>query len=241
MLTLLPFFGESFLPVWIRVLLSAVLCFAFFGLLPKDWLGASADLHAWTLAWTLLKEGLLGAVWGYSAHLIFEAFAMASHLVGYQMGFGTATMFFPGKDVQTSSFSALHGSITVIVFLGFNLHYVFLHGLYMSLLYVPLGGAHWQQGYMHEILRQFSKSFVIALQLAAPMMVALLLATAVLGLMARAVPQLNIFTLSFPVSFFLGIGIYMSMYTWMPSWLREHFESALTVGLQMMHRLGRVP
>ena len=64
--------------------------------------------------------------------------------------------------------------------------------------------------------------FSTGVKLASPVVVALMFTTAGLGLIARAVPQMNIFAMSFPVSFMIGLVVYLASTPFFPSWLRDH-------------------
>jgi flagellar biosynthetic protein FliR len=72
---------------------------------------------------------------------------------------------------------------------------------------IPLAGLSVSGAVLPVLLTLLGKACVIAIQLAAPVSIALLLATLVLGVMARLVPQLNVFMLSFPAT--LGLGLVM--------------------------------
>lgn len=67
--------------------------------------------------------------------------------------------------------------------------------------------------------------FSIALQLATPILVALLFTMAALGILARTVPQLNVFIVSFPISFAVGLTIYIATLPLYPNWFRNHYKN----------------
>ena len=68
--------------------------------------------------------------------------------------------------------------------------------------------------------------FLTAVQLAAPILVGLLFSTAALGLINRAVPQANVFVMSFPANFFVGLFLYMAMLPLLPGWLENYFKNS---------------
>ena len=128
---------------------------------------------------------------------------MAASFVGYQMGFGTANIMMPGSDTQMNAFTSFHRIFILLVFLSLNLHYIYLHAITKSFQIVPAGMGLPTGEFIQIILQSTSEIFKVSLQLAAPMLVALLFSMAALGLVARTVPQMNVFTLSFPLSFFV--------------------------------------
>lgn len=236
--TLLPLFGEGGVPVKIRLMLAAALAVGIYPLLPASYIAVVREAimgGVISLSFLILKEMLIGFVLGYSAKLAFDGIVMAANVVGIQMGFNTSNIFLPDSGETTNGFSALHRLLVVLVFLSLNMHHIYLTSINDSFRLIPIGFA-WPSSSLADIMIQLSASlFVTALQLAAPTLVGLLFATAGLGLISRAVPQANVFVLSFPVSFFTGLFVYMAMLPMLPGWLRGHFLGSQT---QMMAALA---
>jgi flagellar biosynthetic protein FliR len=72
---------------------------------------------------------------------------------------------------------------------------------------IPLGGWRISGGLVNFLVMRTADIFIIGIRLAAPVMVALLLTTVALGVMARAFPQMNIFMLSMPLNIGMGLII----------------------------------
>lgn len=223
---LLPLFGEGGVPVRVRIMLAGALTVGTYPLIPKEY---EATVHTAVssgvvgLTFLILKEILIGVVLGYTAKLAFDGIVMAANVVGIQMGFNTSNIFLPDSGDTTNGFSALHRLLIILIFLSLNLHHIYLGSINDSFRLIPPGFA-WPTSNLTEIMVQVSSSiFVTALQLAAPTLVGLLFATAALGLISRTVPQANVFVLSFPVSFFTGLFVYIAMLPMLPGWLRSHF------------------
>jgi flagellar biosynthetic protein FliR len=149
---------------------------------------------------------------------------MAASLVGFQMGFGMANLLVPDAGQQMTSFSALHRIIVISIFFALNLHFLFINAIAESFQIIPIGGLNLSTSFGSSIIRITAELFAISLQLAAPMLVALLFAMGALGLAARAVPQLNVFVLSFPISFFVGLLVYIATMPFMPEWIGWHIQ-----------------
>ncbi len=219
----LPIFGDTPTPVRVRVLLSGAIAVGIFPLIPIGWAPQfGADVIA--TASVILRELLVGLTIGFVARLAFEGLLMAAQMVGYQMGFGTAGLFIADAEESMSGFSALHRIIVMLVFLTLSLHHMFISAIFDTFILVPAGGAMPKAELGMHLIRLTSDVFVVGLQLASPIFVALLFAMAALGLIARTVPNLNVFTLSFPASFFLGLMVYAATFALFPDWMGEHFE-----------------
>ena len=218
----LPFFGDEPIPVQVRILLGAAMVFGFQSRIPVDWIqGFPTDIFAYMLL--VLKEIVIGLFLGFVGRLAFDGILMAASLVGYQMGFGSADLMFPGSDSQMSAFTALHRSVMMLLFLTMNLHHIYLDALVRTFELIPAGGALPNKDIALFFIELTSGVFRVAMQLAAPVLVALLLANAALGLAARTVPQLNVFTMSFPVGFFVGMFVYIACLPFFPQWTNDFF------------------
>jgi len=224
--TLLPLFGEGSVPIRVRIILAAALTAGIYSIVPVSFNAVVEQAIAGgvgPLSAMVVKEMLVGIVLGYAAKIAFDGIVMAANVVGVQMGFSTSSIFLPDSSEMTNGFSALHRLLVVLVFLSLNMHHIYISSISDSFRLIPPGFA-WPTSNLTEILVQASGVlFATALQLAAPTLVGLLFATAALGLVSRSVPQANVFVLSFPVSFFTGLLIYMAMLPMLPTWLRTHF------------------
>ena len=218
----LPFFGDEPIPAQVRVLLGVALAFGLQSRVPAGWITSiPTDMVPFTIL--VVKEISIGLFMGFIGRLAFDGILMAASLVGYQMGFGTADLMYPGLNTQVSAFTAMHRGVMMLIFLTLNLHYIYLDGIIKTFELIPAGGAIPSKALMPLIIQTTSGIFRVALQLSAPVLVALIFANSALGLAARTVPQLNVFTMSFPVGFFVGMSIYIACLPFFPEWTTHHF------------------
>ena len=238
---LLPLFGENSVPVRVRILLSLALTAGIVPILPDAYeRSVTATLmDVGSLALLMIKEMLIGVVLGYTAKLAFDGVVMAANIVGLQMGFNTASVFMPDSDEQTNGFSALHRLLIVLIFLALNMHHIYIKSIFESFKLIPVGQANISSTVNTHLLAVSAGIFSTALQLAAPLLVGLLFSTAALGLINRAVPQANVFVMSFPANFFVGLFIYMALLPLLPEWLNTHFSDSQQQILTALAAIGR--
>lgn len=231
-----PIFGDSSTPLRIRILLAGALTVGLHPLIAPTWL-VSMPQDVVAILLCVCKELLIGVVLGFAAKATFEGVLMAANLVGFQMGFGTGNMFLAESDGQINSFAALHKSIVILFFLGLSLHHIFIQALTESFTLIPAGLATTHAGMFKILIATSADVFLLALQLAAPILIALLFSMATLGLLARAVPQLNVFVLSFQASFYVGLLVYIATIPFFPNWMKDQFMhqgTALTTILKTL-------
>lgn len=232
----LPIFGDQPTPVRVRILLSVALSIGLLPIIPPEW-GTKLPHDVLAMGMLVVKELVIGLLIGFVARAAFEGILMAASLVGYQMGFGTASLFMPDHGESLSSFTAFHRIVVVMIFLFLNLHHIFLKGIVDAFALIPDGGATLQAPVARILIETTAQIFTIGLQLSAPILVALLFTMAALGLVARTVPQLNVFVMSFPASFFVGLFIYVATLPLYPGWVESHFRETSDVISGVLHGL----
>jgi len=218
----LPLIGDAPTPVRARVLVSLAITVGIFPVLPATWYG-SIGLDMLSFFSLVIRELTIGLLFGFAARMLFDGLIMAASVVSYQMGFGTGSLFMPDFGGQMDSYTAFHRIVVMLIFLVLSMHHIFIAGIFESFKLVPAGGLSFNGPLAVMLLDISSGVFVIAVQLSAPILVAVLFTTAALGLVARTVPQMNVFTLSFPANFFIGLLIYIATLPFFPEWMREHF------------------
>ncbi len=218
----LPLFGDRTNPLRVRILMSVAIAAGIFPLVSPDW-GPNFNISLMAFFVLVIKEIVIGFTVGFTAKMMFDGIVVAAGLVGYQMGFGTANLFLPDAEAAPDPFSALHRSIVILLFLSLSLHHIFLKAISETFVLIPAGAAVPNEQLGAFFISITAGVFSIALKLATPMIVALLFTMAALGLIARTVPQMNVFIMSFPVSFFVGLLIYLATIPYFEGFLSQHF------------------
>jgi len=219
----LPILGDAPTPLPARILLSAALTAAVSHAIPAaPVIGQNADVLM--LATMVVKELVIGVAIGYLARVSFDGLLMAASITGYQMGFGTASLFLPDAGAQMDTFTSFHRVILMTIFLMLNLHHLFIDAIMTTFNMLPLGKVAIAIAPLSSTIFQVTANlFKVALQLGAPVLIALMFTQAALGLVARAVPQLNVFILSFPASFTIGMIVYIATLPFFPEWMGSHY------------------
>lgn len=155
----------------------------------------------------VLRETLVGVCLGLLAQTIFSAVEFCGQLIGVQMGFSMVTQFDPAIGTRTNVVSVFQNLLAGLLFFSLGVHHVFIRAVVESYGLIPVGAWHMSRGLMEFFVTVTTGIFILAIKLAAPIMVSLLVAAIVLGIMSRAFPQMNVFTMSFPVNIGLGLVI----------------------------------
>jgi flagellar biosynthetic protein FliR len=205
---LTPIFGPTQIPVPVRVLIAVAL--AAFLVLAVPVALPPIDT-ATDLAIATLGEILLGMSLAFGFLVAYAATQIAGRVLDIQLGYGAASVLNPTTQTPAPLIGTVLGMAAVAVFLAMDGHHVLLRALALSVETYPPGKFASDLD-LSEHLKFSSVMFTFGLALAAPVMFSLLLADIALAVMARSMPQLNVFVLSFSVKIVLGlIGLAMSV------------------------------
>ncbi|HZW32790.1 MAG TPA: flagellar biosynthetic protein FliR [Isosphaeraceae bacterium] len=165
---------------------------------PADWPAAVG---------TGLAEVVTGGVLGWSAGLIVAAARAAGDLVAAQAGLATAMLFDPESGEEQTPLGQLYGWLALAVFLAMDGPIVLVRALVDSYTAIPPGQLLSSQQAVALAFGQVGHALELALRLAAPPAIALVMTGIVLGWLSRAAPSLPFFTLALPIRAGLGIAL----------------------------------
>jgi flagellar biosynthetic protein FliR len=158
-----------------------------------------------SLGVAMTGEVLIGVIIGFTARLLFAAVQLAGQLVGFQMGFGIVNVIDPQTSAQVSIIAQFENIITLLIFLALNAHHWFIMAIAKSFEVVPLLTFSFTNSLMEALVQLSCDMFVVAAKVAAPIIAILLFTSVALGLLARTVPQMNIFIVGFPLKLAIGL------------------------------------
>lgn len=184
------------------------------------------------------SEFLIGLTIGLAVRLLFSGFQVAGDLVGTQMGFGAIQMFDPMSHQNAPIIAQFQLTLGSLVFLSLNAHLMVVHAIGMSYEFVPPFAAKLSESIAQDIIQLTQNMLVVALKLAAPVFATLLVVNTVLAVLGRAVPQMNVFVMSFPLT--IGAGL-LAMSLAMPftlSLFAKEFENLVETILGLLKALG---
>lgn len=159
------------------------------------------------LAAGMVSEMTIGLAIGLAVRLFFSALEVAGELIGIQMGFGVVQLFDPATSRQTPIIGRFFTLLASLVFLSLNGHMLFVATILSSYEAIPAFGASLSGGVGDDVLRLSQNMFVLGLKLAAPVLVVIFVINILLAMLGRAVSQINVFVLSFPVTIAGGLAV----------------------------------
>lgn len=224
-----PVWSNRLVPVQMRVALAfgtAVVVFPLFG--PQD--------VPQTLVGVLplaVQELLVGMVIGFVASVIFTCVQLAGELMDMHMGLAIINVLDPMTSTQMPLLGNFMYILALLIFFTINGHHMLLQSVMDSYALVPIGKAVITANLAEAVVATASKLFVLGFKVAAPVIAAVFLATVALGILNRAVPQMNVFVVGMPVQLMVGVFMLMVVLPLYVSFLQVIFrgisEDLLTV------------
>ncbi len=204
-ITVAPFFGARGVPPQVKIGLALLLSLIVLPLQRVPTTPPPSNLLVF--ATVIGSEVMVGLALGVGVMLVINAIEMGAALVGVQIGFSLGGVIDPTTGVQSGAIEQFYRLVATLVFFVVNGHHLVISSLVLSFQVVEAGSADLTLIAGDRAIPFFASLFVIALRVALPVIVALLLADLVLGMLGRAVPQLNVLVVGMPVK--IGAGLFV--------------------------------
>lgn len=154
---------------------------------------------------TLATEAILGVLLGLGAAIFVAAAESAGDMLAVQMGLSGANVLDPSSGTQMPVIGQFLGLFVLAMILGTGGHLVLIQTLGLSLEAFPVGAPLNLEAGMPAIVGMLGSQFVLGLRFAAPVVAAMMIGNASLGVMAKTVPQLNVLMMAFPLQIAIGL------------------------------------
>jgi type III secretory pathway component EscT len=206
-----PFLGSRTVPMTIRMMFGVALVAIF---LPQNLMSAQSEISFnMYFALLMVKELLIGVVIGFLAAVPFYTAQMAGALITHQAGASSLQISDPSTQIQTSQVGLLYNYVLIVLFFYLNGPFFFFNGLASAYQLIPIEGLispsffsldvpFWKQmvALLHHMM-------TLAIQLAAPALIGILLTDMFLGIANRLAPQVQIVFLGISLKAWVGIAL----------------------------------
>lgn len=201
LLAAMPLFGGAGVPIHVRAGLAALVAMVLFPVVPLG----PAPVEPVALVLLAAQELAVGLAIGFIVALFMYALQVAGQLVDVPIGFGMVNVLDPNFGGQIPIMGQFFNVLAVLLFFVVNGHHVVLRALADSYREIPVGTAAWDGSVLEAALGAVSAAFLLGVRIALPVMAVTLLTDVALGIVNRAVPQINVFITGYPLKIFLGV------------------------------------
>ncbi len=225
-----PLFSHAAIPQRIKLSIGILLALIIVPTVPDM---PKIDLFSLQGFLLLAQQMMIGVAMGLMVRVIFAAIDMAGQICGMTMGLGFATFFDPQSQGNTAVISQFFGLLAILVFLSLNGHLIMISALAESFHSFPITTTPTAVDGM-KIAMWGGKIFSAGLQLALPVVAALLITNMALGILTRTAPQLNLFGIGFPITIGIGFVVIALMLPAMAVPFQQFIEESMNAARQLV-------
>jgi len=229
----MPLFSIRAVPARVRLVLSVAITLVVMPLLPPL---PAVEMFSYTGFMMAIAQVLIGLTSGFILQLVFAAIVFAGQGIALSMGLGFSMMVDPQSGQQVPVIAQFYTVTATLIFISMDGHLLLIQMLLDSFKALPIGVDGIDKANIWSILMWSSRMFAGGLLLAMPVVASLLLVNVTFGVAARAAPQLQIFSVGFPVTLMLGLLLIWKTF---PDVL-DQFSGMLTDGYDLIGQLLRL-
>ncbi|MGE3758786.1 MAG: flagellar biosynthetic protein FliR [Pseudobdellovibrionaceae bacterium] len=198
-----PILGGETVPVPVKILLSLTLSICLFPIITmKGLIGTNLGEE---IIFLTIKEVVIGLCIGFLTRTVLMTVSVAGNLMSYAMGLSQAQIFNPGLGSMGNVIEQYQSTLAAIVFLSINGHHYFLMGMTESFVLAPISAQGISFAHFQSVANLGQEIIFMGLKMSAPLMIAIFLTNVAMGIVGRAVPQINVLITSIPVTISIGL------------------------------------
>lgn len=201
-----PFFSTSNTPRTVRAGFSVILAY----ILTQTLTDHSVPAYSTVLGYSTLviKEAITGLIIGLGANMCMSIVQFAGKVSDMEIGLSMAQLFDPLTKEATGFMGSLYQYMMVLIMLITNMHYFFLRAIVETFTLIPIGGAKFSSDKIVSVMVSFLGDYVsISFRICLPIVASMLLLNAILGVLAKTSPQVNMFSVGIQIKILVGLGI----------------------------------
>jgi len=229
LLAAMPVIGTQLVPMRIRLGMAVVITLALMPVLPAMPIINGLSIGSYLL---VIQQLLIGFGMAFLLQMFIQIFVVAGQMMAMQMGLGFASLVDPVNGVSVAVLSQFYLMLVMLLFLAMNGHLVVFEVLAESFITIPVAAVAFDVQLFSLLASWISWMFASAVIIALPAVTATLIVNFAFGIMNRAAPQLNVFSLGFPFTMIFGLVIvFISLSGFLPQ-----FQNLSGEALQMLRQ-----
>lgn len=201
-----PFFGSMNIPVTIRAGTAFAMAVLIFPVLIEEMV-VEAPATVVMFAALIIQELFIGWLIGFVGYIILGAINMAGKIMDMQVGFTIAQVMDPTSREQSPLIGSFLYNLTIIYFLAVNGHHMIIAALMESFRAVPFNSIVWHDSMADFIGNITNGIFLTGMKIAMPVTFSILITNVGMGILARTMPQMNIFVIGVPMHLVIGTAM----------------------------------
>lgn len=200
-----PFFGMNNTPHIVKIGLGVLISYLLYGLVVRPEINFDSELD---YAIIVMKESVTGFLVGYGAQLCINVCSVAGHLVDTETGMAMAQVFDVNTNENITITSGIYQYAFYLILIASGMYQYLLGALIESFELIPVAGAVFDTDHLVGSMIMFMTDFMsIGFRIALPVFCVILLLNAILGVLAKVAPQMNMFAVGIQLKLLTGLSI----------------------------------
>ncbi len=213
-----PILGRKNVPIILKVGLTLMLSIFSYRLVPAQTIEISSFI---VLFVSLLKELLIGYMVGYVIQLFLSIMLISGENMDMQIGVSMSKIYDPQSNISMPLSASYINAMFILIFFAVNGHLTLIQIFTKLCVLVPYGTLKFEPAMFQELVSMFTLILIYAIKMSLPVLAAELIMEIAVGLIMRAVPQIDVFVLNIQLKVILGFTIIIIMVPPLASFLEK--------------------
>lgn len=209
-----PFFSQRQVPRKVKASFSIILSTLIFSTIEYHSLVYEGVMG---YAFLVVKESLVGILIGFVSNICFQILSFSGHMIDMEIGFSMVNELDPSTNLQSSITSNLYSNFVMLIMMTTYMHHYILRALLDTYDLIPIGQAIFRLESIKIIIVEFMADFfIIGFRIILPVFAATLVVNAILGILAKVAPQMNMFVIGLQLKIFVGLFVLLIVIALIP-------------------------
>lgn len=221
----IPAVGETNVPTVVKVIIAVAVSLLIFSSQPNNILLPDSAV---SIAILLFGEISIGIMIGLATKFIISAIHVFGLVMATQSGLASAMLFDPSQATQGSLFGNFFTTLAVMLILSLDLHLVIISGLADTYKHLPIGDTKHFESFSELLIRSSSSAFITGVKMSLPFLAVSLMLFLGVGILAKLMPQLQIFSLIFPIQIMINVLVFIFILSSLSMWFVDYYQEQLS-------------
>lgn len=223
-------FGRGSIPAIIKISFSLMLAITVYGIIPPTDKIIISSVLEYSLI--ILKEVFIGYIIGYIISMFFSIVVIGGEIIDLQIGMSMSKIYDPSSNVSMGISGSLLNAFIILLFFSARGHLSLIQIFITSCKLIEIGSFTIPQNLFYNMVEMFSQILIFSLKLALPILAVEIITEAGVGILMKAIPQIQVFSVNIQLKLFVGLFLMMML---VPSF-STFLENILTIMFETIQK-----
>ncbi len=223
-------FGRGSIPAIIKISFSLMLAITVYGIIPPTDKIVISSVLEYSLI--ILKEVFIGYIIGYIISMFFSIVVIGGEIIDLQIGMSMSKIYDPSSNVSMGISGSLLNAFIILLFFSARGHLSLIQIFITSCKLIEIGSFTIPQNLFYNLVEMFSQILIFSIKLALPILAVEIITEAGVGILMKAIPQIQVFSVNIQLKLFVGLFLMMML---VPSF-STFLENILTIMFETIQK-----